>query len=62
MPTVPGSDGLVRTPDEAFRVAKEVIPATLTWSNLANLHDSMHDQVHYMTDPIVSIVHHEALN
>lgn len=24
VPTVPGSDGLVRTPDEAFRVAKEV--------------------------------------
>lgn len=26
VPTVPGSDGLVRNPDEAFRVAKEVTP------------------------------------
>lgn len=26
VPTVPGSDGLVRNPEEAFRVAKEVIP------------------------------------
>ena len=24
VPTVPGSDGLVRNPEEAFRVAKEV--------------------------------------
>ena len=26
VPTVPGSDGLVRDPEEAFRVAKEVTP------------------------------------
>ena len=26
VPTVPGSDGLVRNPEEAFRVAKEVTP------------------------------------
>ena len=29
VPTVPGSDGLVRTPDEAFKVAKEVSVLTL---------------------------------
>ena len=32
VPTVPGSDGLVRTPDEAFTVAKQVLSCNDAWA------------------------------